>query len=69
MTTLYFDKAMDTLLEHDMVANRAAAFSKTREVAERRGISLHYEKGALDRFADEMCRSIFGLGLALDQPG
>lgn len=67
LKALYLDKAVDTLLAHDLVETRAAAFPKTREVAEQLRISLHCEEGALDRFANETCRPIFGVGLAFDR--
>ena len=65
LKTMFLDKTVDALVKREVVEERALAFPKTMEAAARHGHTVHYEEGALDRFAREMCQGMFGVELEM----
>lgn len=66
---VFLDKALYALVEEGVVECRASAFPRTREAAKTMGVRVHSEHGALDLFADGICRGIFGVGLSCETIG
>lgn len=65
--SVYLDKVVDVVLSHGPMEPREAVFARTRQAGARCGVRIHYEEGALDRFAEGLCRGLFGVNLALDE--